>query len=150
MREICAFVVSCRAALPARCWCWMSRGRKAGEHTAGVQRQYLGVRGPGGQRHKRRVRQLSCPGRARHHRRSAVCAWGTGPRTAGGVPQRHPRDLEVVTKPQLGTERDYRWAWLATGSARRHLLIRRHLRDHIDLAYFLCPVPAAGPARSRP
>ncbi len=34
------------------------------------------------------------------------------------------------------------WAWLATVSARRHLLIRRHLRDPADLAYFLCHVPA--------
>jgi SRSO17 transposase len=39
-------------------------------------------------------------------------------------------------------ERDYGWAWLAAASARHHLLIRRHLRDHADLAYFLCHVPA--------
>jgi SRSO17 transposase len=39
-------------------------------------------------------------------------------------------------------ERDYGWAWLATASARRHLLIRRHLRDPADLAYFSCHVPA--------
>ena len=39
-------------------------------------------------------------------------------------------------------ERDYDWAWLATSSARRHLLIRRHLRDPADLAYFYCHVPA--------
>src|SRR5260370_1179506 len=39
-------------------------------------------------------------------------------------------------------ERDYSWAWLGTASARHHLLIRRHLRDHADLAYFLCHVPA--------
>jgi SRSO17 transposase len=39
-------------------------------------------------------------------------------------------------------ERDYGWAWLATASARHHLLIRRNLRDHSDLAYFLCHVPA--------
>ncbi len=38
-------------------------------------------------------------------------------------------------------ERDYGWAWLATASARHHLLIRRNLRDHADLAYFLCHVP---------
>jgi SRSO17 transposase len=39
-------------------------------------------------------------------------------------------------------ERDYCWAWLATASARRHLLIRRSLHDPADLAYFLCHVPA--------
>jgi hypothetical protein len=39
-------------------------------------------------------------------------------------------------------ERDYGWAWLATASARRHLLIRRRLCDPADLAYFLCHVPA--------
>jgi SRSO17 transposase len=39
-------------------------------------------------------------------------------------------------------ERDYRWAWLATGSARHHLLIRRRLTDPADLAYFYCHVPA--------
>src|SRR5207249_2053896 len=36
----------------------------------------------------------------------------------------------------------YSWAWLATASARRHLLIRRSLHDPADLAYFLCHVPA--------
>jgi len=39
-------------------------------------------------------------------------------------------------------ERDYSWAWLATASACRHLLIRRRLHDPADLAYFLCHVPA--------
>src|SRR5262249_754040 len=39
-------------------------------------------------------------------------------------------------------ERDYGWAWLATASARHPLLIRRRLREHTDLAYFLCHVPA--------
>jgi SRSO17 transposase len=39
-------------------------------------------------------------------------------------------------------ERDYGWAWLATASARHHLLIRRRLTDPADLAYFLCHVPA--------
>src|SRR5215467_7897969 len=38
-------------------------------------------------------------------------------------------------------ERDYGWAWLATASAGRQLLIRRSLRDHSDLAYFYCQVP---------
>jgi SRSO17 transposase len=39
-------------------------------------------------------------------------------------------------------ERDYGWAWLATASPRHHLLIRRHLTDHTDLAFFCCHVPA--------
>ena len=39
-------------------------------------------------------------------------------------------------------ERDYGWAWLATASPRRHLLIRRNLGDPAGLAYFLCHVPA--------
>jgi SRSO17 transposase len=39
-------------------------------------------------------------------------------------------------------ERDYGWAWLATASPRRHLLIRRRLADPADLAYFYCHVPA--------
>ena len=39
-------------------------------------------------------------------------------------------------------ERDYSWAWLATASARRHLLIRRRLADPADLAYFYCHVPS--------
>lgn len=38
-------------------------------------------------------------------------------------------------------ERDYGWAWLATASARRHLLIRRNLTDPADVAYFYCHVP---------
>jgi SRSO17 transposase len=42
-------------------------------------------------------------------------------------------------------ERDYSWAWLATASPRRHLLIRRHLRDHTDLAYCYCHVPTGRP-----
>ena len=39
-------------------------------------------------------------------------------------------------------ERDYRWAWLATASIRRHLLIRRSLTDPADLAFCYCHVPA--------
>ena len=39
-------------------------------------------------------------------------------------------------------ERDYSWAWLATASGRHHLLIRRNLTDHTDLAYFYCYLPA--------
>ena len=39
-------------------------------------------------------------------------------------------------------ERDYGWAWLATASGRRHLLIRRSLTNPSDLAHFYCHVPA--------
>lgn len=39
-------------------------------------------------------------------------------------------------------ERDYGWAWLATASARHHLLIRRNLHDPTELAYCYCHVPA--------
>jgi SRSO17 transposase len=39
-------------------------------------------------------------------------------------------------------ERDYSWAWLATSSARHHILIRRHLTNPADHGYFLCHVPA--------
>jgi SRSO17 transposase len=39
-------------------------------------------------------------------------------------------------------ERDYDWAWLAPASPRHHLLIRRNLNDHTDLAFFYCHVPA--------
>jgi SRSO17 transposase len=39
-------------------------------------------------------------------------------------------------------ERDYGWAWLATASARHHLLIRRRLTGPAGLAYFYCHVPA--------
>jgi SRSO17 transposase len=42
-------------------------------------------------------------------------------------------------------DRDYGWAWLATVSARRHLLIRRRLTDPVELAYFWCYVPAGRP-----
>ena len=38
-------------------------------------------------------------------------------------------------------ERWYAWAWLATASARHHLLIRRHLRTG-ELAFHYCFVPA--------
>ena len=39
-------------------------------------------------------------------------------------------------------ERDYGWAWLATASPRHHLLIRRSLTNHTDLAFCYCHVPA--------
>jgi SRSO17 transposase len=42
-------------------------------------------------------------------------------------------------------ERDYGWAWLATTSARHHVLIRRNLTDPADRAYFYCHVPAGRP-----
>jgi SRSO17 transposase len=38
-------------------------------------------------------------------------------------------------------ERWYAWAWIATASPRRHLLIRRHLKTG-DLAFHYCFVPA--------
>ena len=38
-------------------------------------------------------------------------------------------------------ERDYGWAWLATASARYHLVIRRRLTDPAGLACFWCHVP---------
>jgi len=38
-------------------------------------------------------------------------------------------------------ERWYAWAWLATASARHHLLVRRHLRTG-ELAFHYCWVPA--------
>ena len=47
-------------------------------------------------------------------------------------------------------ERDYGWAWLATASARHHLLTRRNRRDHADLASFCATCRPAGPARSPP
>jgi SRSO17 transposase len=37
-------------------------------------------------------------------------------------------------------DRWYAWAWIATASARRHLLIRRHLKTG-ELAFHLCHVP---------
>ena len=46
---------------------------KAGEHTAGVQRQYLGCAGRVANGDQRRLRQLRCPGWARRDRRQAVC-----------------------------------------------------------------------------
>jgi SRSO17 transposase len=50
---------------------------KAGEHTAGVQRQYLGC-AAGRQRDQRRLRQLRRPGRACRDRRPAVCSGQLG------------------------------------------------------------------------
>lgn len=41
--------------------------------------------------------------------------------------------------------RDYAWAWIATGSARHHLLVRRNLKDPTDLAYFYCYSPPGRP-----
>jgi hypothetical protein len=44
----------------------------------------------------------------------------------------------------------YAWAWLATASARHHLLIRRHLTTG-DLAFCYCYLPEGQPASpSRP
>jgi SRSO17 transposase len=47
-------------------------------------------------------------------------------------------------------QRWYAWAWLATTSARHHLLIRRHLESG-ELAYHYCYLPEGQPASpSRP
>ena len=47
-------------------------------------------------------------------------------------------------------QRWYAWAWLATASARHHLLIRRHLQNG-ELAYHYCYLPEGQPASpSRP
>jgi SRSO17 transposase len=43
-------------------------------------------------------------------------------------------------------DRTYRWAWIATGSDRHHLLVRRNLTDPTDVAFFYCYVPADRPA----
>jgi SRSO17 transposase len=41
--------------------------------------------------------------------------------------------------------RDYAWAWIATASQHRHLLVRRNLKDPTDLAYFYCYSPPQRP-----
>jgi DDE superfamily endonuclease len=70
-------------------------------------------------------------------------AAGTKLTCAGAVKSllKHPRRWEVRS---AGTgskgERWYAWAWLATASARHHLLIRRHLRTG-ELAFHYCLVP---------
>jgi SRSO17 transposase len=43
-------------------------------------------------------------------------------------------------------DRTYWWAWIATGSDRHHLLVRRNLTDPADVAFFYCYVPANRPA----
>jgi SRSO17 transposase len=54
---------------------------------------------------------------------------------------RHPRRREVRSAGAGSKgERWYAWAWLATASARHHLLIRRHLRTG-ELAFHYCFVP---------
>ena len=54
---------------------------------------------------------------------------------------RHPRRWEVRSAGAGSKgERWYAWAWLATASARHHLLIRRHLRTG-ELAFHYCFVP---------
>ena len=49
------------------------------------------------------------------------------------------RRWESAPRPGQG-ERWYAWAWIATASARHHLLIRRHLKTG-DLAFHYCWVP---------
>jgi SRSO17 transposase len=54
---------------------------------------------------------------------------------------RHPRRWEVRSAGHGSKgERWYAWAWLATASARHHLLIRRHLKTG-ELAFHYCYVP---------
>jgi SRSO17 transposase len=54
---------------------------------------------------------------------------------------KHPRRWEVRSAGSGSKgERWYGWAWLATTSARHHLLIRRHLRTG-ELAFHYCFVP---------
>ena len=79
MRAVRAFAVA-RLGDPADAVLVLDESgqEKAGEHTAGVKRQYMGCAGPGGQRHQRRLCQLCRPGRACRHRGPAVCAQGLG------------------------------------------------------------------------
>ncbi len=54
---------------------------------------------------------------------------------------RHQRRWEVRSAGSGSKgERWYAWAWLATASARRHLLVRRHLKTG-ELAFHYCFVP---------
>jgi len=54
---------------------------------------------------------------------------------------KHPRRWEVRSAGSGSKgERWYAWAWLATTSARHHLLVRRHLRTG-ELAFHYCFVP---------
>jgi SRSO17 transposase len=54
---------------------------------------------------------------------------------------KHPRRWEVRSAGGGSKgERWYAWAWLATASARHHLLIRRHLKTG-ELAFHYCFVP---------
>lgn len=39
-------------------------------------------------------------------------------------------------------QRPYDWAWTATASERRHLLVRRKISDPAELAYYIASVPA--------
>jgi len=54
---------------------------------------------------------------------------------------KHPRCQEVRSAGSGSKgERWYAWAWLATASARHHLLVRRHLKTG-ELAFHYCWVP---------
>jgi SRSO17 transposase len=54
---------------------------------------------------------------------------------------KHPRCWEVRSAGSGSKgERWYAWAWLATASARHHLLVRRHLKTG-ELAFHYCWVP---------
>ena len=45
--------------------------------------------------------------------------------------------------------RDYAWAWAATSSPRRWILIRRSLSDPADLAFYYCHAPEGRPVSRR-
>jgi SRSO17 transposase len=47
--------------------------------------------------------------------------------------------------PGCKGHRDYAWAWAATASPRRWVLIRRSLTDSSDLAFFYCHAPEGRP-----
>jgi SRSO17 transposase len=47
--------------------------------------------------------------------------------------------------PGCKGHRDYAWAWAATASPRRWVLIRRSLTDPSDLAFFYCHAPEGQP-----
>src|SRR5215471_16009038 len=173
MREIRTFVVS-RLGDPAGAVLVLDESgqEKAGEHTAGVKRQYLGF-ATKPQLGTAIVRELITEGRCP--------PWVTGDEVYGRdaklrtfledqgtgyvlkipwsfrvtlpagqkVRADHAARLVPASAWQTASaghgskgERDYGRAWVATASARHHLLIRRNLRDHSDLACVLCHVPA--------
>ena len=61
---------------------------------------------------------------------------------AARLPGRHGWKIRPAGTGSKG-QRWYAWAWLATGSARHYLLIRRHLESG-ELAFHYCCRPAVG------